>query len=280
MKTGFYPKLAFDGIRKNRRMYVPFICTCIGMVMMFYIISYLHYSDTIASMNGGQIMRSTLNLGSIVVGIFSCIFLFYTNSFLIRRRKKEFGLYHILGMGKLNIARILFWETLLTAVISLVLGIGFGILFSKLAELAMARLTHAQIIYSMHISPDSILFTLTVFGCIFILLFFNTLRQIHFSNAITLVKSESVGEKSTEGKYSFRSSRYDLFSCCLLSCSNSCRSCISTWHVFYSSYSGNHWHLPYHDRRLCFILQAASKKLSATIIRQIILCRSPRWSTE
>lgn len=184
MKTGFYPKLAFDGIRKNRRMYVPFICTCIGMVMMFYIISYLHYSDTIASMNG-----------SIVVGIFSCIFLFYTNSFLIRRRKKEFGLYHILGMGKLNIARILFWETLLTAVISLVLGIGFGILFSKLAELAMARLTHAQIIYSMHISPDSILFTLTVFGCIFILLFFNTLRQVHFSNAITLVKSESVGEK-------------------------------------------------------------------------------------
>ena len=173
MKTGFYPKLAFDGIRKNRRMYVPFICTCIGMVMMFYIISYLHYSDTIASMNGGQIMRSTLNFGSIVVGIFSCIFLFYTNSFLIRRRKKEFGLYHILGMGKRNIARILFWETLLTAVISLVLGIGFGILFSKLAELAMARLTHSQIIYSMHISPDSILFTLTVFGCIFILLFFN-----------------------------------------------------------------------------------------------------------
>lgn len=199
MKTGFYPKLAFDGIRKNRRMYVPFICTCIGMVMMFYIISYLHYSDTIASMNGGQIMRSTLNLGSIVVGIFSCIFLFYTNSFLIRRRKKEFGLYHILGMGKLNIARILFWETLLTAVISLVLGIGFGILFSKLAELAMARLTHAQIIYSMHISPDSILFTLTVFGCIFILLFFNTLRQVHFSNAITLVKSESVGEKPPKG---------------------------------------------------------------------------------
>lgn len=87
----------------------------------------------------------------------------------------------------------------MTAVISLVFGIGFGILFSKLAELAMARLTHAQIIYSMHISPDSILFTLTVFGCIFILLFFNTLRQIHFSNAITLVKSESVGEKPPKG---------------------------------------------------------------------------------
>lgn len=86
MKTGFYPKLAFDGIRKNRRMYVPFICTCIGMVMMFYIISYLHYSDSVAAMRGGAIVQTMLNLGTITVGIFSCIFLFYTNSFLIRRR--------------------------------------------------------------------------------------------------------------------------------------------------------------------------------------------------
>lgn len=197
MKTGFYPKLAFDGIRKNRRMYVPFICTCIGMVMMFYIISYLHYSDSVAAMRGGAIVQTMLNLGTITVGIFSCIFLFYTNSFLIRRRKKEFGLYHILGMGKRNIARILFWETMLTALISLVIGI----LFSKLAELGMLRLMHAQATYSMQISPDSILFTITVFGCIFILLFFNALRQIHFSGAISLIRSENVGEKPPKGNW-------------------------------------------------------------------------------
>ena len=201
MKTGFYPKLAFDGIRKNRRMYVPFICTCIGMVMMFYIISYLHYSDSVAAMRGGAIVQTMLNLGTITVGIFSCIFLFYTNSFLIRRRKKEFGLYHILGMGKRNIARILFWETMLTALISLVIGIGFGILFSKLAELGMLRLMHAQATYSMQISPDSILFTITVFGCIFILLFFNALRQVHFSSAISLIRSENVGEKPPKGNW-------------------------------------------------------------------------------
>lgn len=201
MKTGFYPKLAFDGIRKNRRMYVPFICTCIGMVMMFYIISYLHYSDSVAAMRGGAIVQTMLNLGTITVGIFSCIFLFYTNSFLIRRRKKEFGLYHILGMGKRNIARILFWETMLTALISLVIGIGFGILFSKLAELGMLRLMHAQATYSMQISPDSILFTITIFGCIFILLFFNALRQIHFSGAISLIRSENVGEKPPKGNW-------------------------------------------------------------------------------
>ena len=201
MNTGFYPKLALDGIKKNRRLYFPFIMTCVGMVMMFYIISYLHYSDSVAAMRGGAIVRTMLNLGTITVGIFSCIFLFYTNSFLIRRRKKEFGLYHILGMGKRNIARILFWETMLTALISLVIGIGFGILFSKLAELGMLRLMHAQASYSMQISPDSILFTITVFGCIFILLFFNALRQIHFSSAISLIRSENVGEKPPKGNW-------------------------------------------------------------------------------
>lgn len=152
-------------------------------------------------MRGGAIVQTMLNLGTITVGIFSCIFLFYTNSFLIRRRKKEFGLYHILGMGKRNIARILFWETMLTALISLVIGIGFGILFSKLAELGMLRLMHAQATYSMQISPDSILFTITVFGCIFILLFFNALRQIHFSGAISLIRSENVGEKPPKGNW-------------------------------------------------------------------------------
>ena len=201
MKTGFYPKLALDGIKKNRRLYFPFILTCIGMIMMFYIISYLHYSDSVAAMRGGAIVQTMLNLGTITVGIFSCIFLFYTNSFLIRRRKKEFGLYHILGMGKRNIARILFWETLLTAGISLVIGIGFGILFSKLAELGMIRLMRAQATYSMQISPDSILFTIAVFGCIFILLFFNALRQIHFSSAISLIRSENVGEKPPKGNW-------------------------------------------------------------------------------
>ena len=201
MNTGFYPKLALDGIKKNRRLYFPFIMTCVGMVMMFYIISYLHYSDSVAAMRGGAIVQTMLNLGTITVGIFSCIFLFYTNSFLIRRRKKEFGLYHILGMGKRNIARILFWETMLTALISLVIGIGFGILFSKLAELGMLRLMQAQASYSMQISPDSILFTITVFGCIFILLFFNALRQIHFSSAISLIRSENVGEKPPKGNW-------------------------------------------------------------------------------
>lgn len=201
MKVGFYPKLAASGIRKNKRMFIPFILTCTGMVMMFYIIMFLAVSNVLDSLIGAETLRQIFALGSWVIAVFAAIFLFYTNSFLIRRRKKEFGLYHILGMGKRNIARILFWETMLTALISLVIGIGFGILFSKLAELGMLRLMHAQATYSMQISPDSILFTITVFGCIFILLFFNALRQIHFSGAISLIRSENVGEKPPKGNW-------------------------------------------------------------------------------
>ena len=79
MKIGFYPKLAIDGLRKNRRMTLPYILTCVGMVMMFYIVTFLHYSDSITTMRGGSTMRMFMGLGSIVIGVFACLFLFYTN---------------------------------------------------------------------------------------------------------------------------------------------------------------------------------------------------------
>ena len=88
MRAGFYPKLAFDGIRKNKRMYIPYILTCVGKVMMYYIVSYLQFSDKIAWIKGTDTVRSTLTFGTWVIAIFAVIFLFYTNSFLIRRRKK------------------------------------------------------------------------------------------------------------------------------------------------------------------------------------------------
>ena len=102
MKKGFYRKLAFTGIRKNKKFYTPYILTCIGMIMMFYIISFLGTSDVLLNMKGGDIMRSMMGLGYGVMAVFSLIFLFYTNSFLIRRRKKEFGLYNYHEKGVTN----------------------------------------------------------------------------------------------------------------------------------------------------------------------------------
>ena len=199
MKICFYPKLAATDIRKNRRLFVPYILTCTGMVMMFYIIMYLALSDGLSCLTGAETLRDIFALGSWVMAIFAGIFLFYTNSFLIRRRKKEFGLYNILGMGKGNIARILFWETLLIAAISIGTGLLAGIAFSKLAELGFVNIMHGEVHYTLYVSPLSIKRSVQVFGVIFVLLFLNAARQVRFSSAVSLLRSENAGEKPPRG---------------------------------------------------------------------------------
>lgn len=201
MKAGFYPKLALDGIRKNKRMYFPYILTCVAMVTMYYIMSFLQATESLSNIMGIATIREVLGLGMWVIAIFSAIFLFYTNSFLIRRRKKEFGLYNILGMGKRNISVILFWETLIIYAVSLVSGLLIGIALSKMAELALVLVMKGEVTYQVSVSVNSILMSLILFGVIFLLLFLNALRQIKFSSTISLLQSENIGEKPPKGNW-------------------------------------------------------------------------------
>lgn len=203
MKLGFYPRLAIDGIRKNKRLYIPYILTCIGMIMMYYIIIYLQMSDTLDGMRGIDVTREILLMGSWVIAFFACIFLFYTNSFLMRRRKKEFGLYNILGMGKANIAIVLFWECVIIGALTLALGLIFGVAFSKFAELCLVKIMRDTANYTLTVSISGILMTCAVFGVIFILLFLNSVRQVRFSSAIAMLRSENVGEKPPKGNILF-----------------------------------------------------------------------------
>ena len=136
MRLGFYRRLAWTGIRQNKKMYLPYILACIGVVMVCYIVSFLSQAPVLHEMPGGGSAQGFLGMGFGVMCVFSTIFLFYTNSFLIRRRKKEFGLYNILGMGKRHLALVLLWETVIIAAITLVVGLFCGVLFSKVAELA------------------------------------------------------------------------------------------------------------------------------------------------
>ena len=195
MKHGFYPKLAMTGISKNRKTYIPYILTCIGMVMMYYIVSFLSVNDSVRDLRGGNEMQMILQMGCGVIGFFSLVFLFYTNSFLMRRRKKEFGLYNILGMGKWNLARILFFECLIIAVIALAAGLFCGIMFSKIAELVMIHILQGEVNFSFSIDFSVIVQTVSVFCLIFLLIFLNALRQIRLANPVELLRSETVGEK-------------------------------------------------------------------------------------
>ena len=195
MKLGFYPRLAWSGIRKNKRLFVPYILAASGTAAVFYIMFYLASGDLLDGMRGGMTAQSTLSLGVFVIVAFALLFLFYCNSFLVRRRYKEFGLYSILGMNRKNISRVLAWETLLTALLSLIGGIFIGALLSKLAEMIFLHMLGGTADYSLHISLPAIKYMLLYFGGIFALIYISSLIKLHRSTAVELVHSESYGEK-------------------------------------------------------------------------------------
>lgn len=196
-----YPKLAAIGIKKNGRLYFPYILTCIIMVMMYYIISYMTYSDAVGNMTGGKDVQMIIGFGTGVIAVFSVIFLFYTSSFIIRRRKKEFGLYHMLGMGKKNIAAILLWENLFSALISLSVGTGLGILLSKLCELFTAKFLGESAAWGFSICTVSLRKTIVLYSVIFAVIFISSVMQVYFSKPTELIKSENVGEKPPKARW-------------------------------------------------------------------------------
>ncbi len=201
MKMNLYPKLAWHGIIKNKKTYVPFLLTSIGLVMMFYIVSYLTYNKSVKQMRGGDDMQMILSWGVPVVAFFVVIFLFYMNSFLMRRRKTEFGLYNILGMGKGNIARILLWQNLMLFVVSTVGGLGMGILLSKLAELCAAKMLSNQASLVFVIEPNAVRNTLLLTVLSFVLILLYSLGQIHVAKPVELLHGEKTGEKPPKARW-------------------------------------------------------------------------------
>lgn len=201
MSKLFYPKLAANNIKKNYQTYIPYILTSIGTVMMYYIMKSISLDEGLDSMSGGDSLKTILAMGSTVIALFSFIFLFYTNSFLIKRRKKEFGLFNILGMEKKHISRIMFFETIYVSFISIIIGLLGGILLSKLMYMLLLKLLQFKVPMGYTISFKAVYNTLILFGCIFLLTFINNLRQIHLTKPIELLKGGQVGEKEPKTKW-------------------------------------------------------------------------------
>jgi len=195
--VSLYAKLAWNSMRNNRKFYLPYFLTCVGTVMMFYIMAYLAdgplFLQTLPM--GYRTMSAILELGRIVMALFSLIFLAYTYAFLVRRRNAEFGLYHILGMAKGNIARLLLWETLILGGGSLLTGIGLGVLFSKMAELLLFRMVKTDVTYAFSLDATGIVQTLILFGVIFTILMVVSMLRIAASRPLDLMKSEAAGER-------------------------------------------------------------------------------------
>lgn len=195
MRSFFYPKLAVSNIKKNGKFYFPYLLTCIGTIALFYILGFITFHPGLESVPGTEIMMFILNLGMIVVGIFAAIFLYYTNSFLMKRRQKELGLFYILGMEKSHLSRVMLYETIFIALASLLLGVGCGLLFSKLILLLLCKLTGLSTAFTFFVSIRSITITVAGFGVIFLLILASNLLKIRKSNPVELLHGGNVGEK-------------------------------------------------------------------------------------
>lgn len=203
-KLLLYPKLAWQGIRKNAETYLPYLLMGILMVGVSYIMNYLTRPALMGALSMGGTTLMVLQMGKIVISVFSVIFLYYCNSFLIRRRMKEFGLYNILGMGKGNIARVMLWETLLTALLVFAGGLLLGLSLSQLVEMALINLLHADYTVPMELFyPDGVTWVLLLFGGIYVLILLANLLRMRLSNPVALLKSENTGEKPPKANWFF-----------------------------------------------------------------------------
>ena len=203
-KPLLYPKLAWQGIRKNAETYLPYLLMGILMVGVSYIMNYLTRPALMGALSMGGTTLMVLQMGKIVISVFSVIFLYYCNSFLIRRRMKEFGLYNILGIGKGNIARVMLWETLLTALLVFAGGLLLGLSLSRLVEMALINLLHADYTVPMELFyPDGVTWVLLLFGGIYVLILLANLLRMRLSNPVALLKSENTGEKPPKANWFF-----------------------------------------------------------------------------
>ena len=198
----FYSKFALNNLVKNKKFIIPYVLSAIFTIMSFYILSSLVFGDNLNKLpNGIDATKQVLSFGIIVIALFSVIFLFYTYSFLVKRRVKEFGLYSVLGMTKKQIAKILVLETIFIAVTTIVLGIGLGIIFDKLMLLVLLKLFSATVTFGFSITPIAIVFSVLLFGGIFFLLLLYTVIKIARLRIVALLKDENKGEKEPKARW-------------------------------------------------------------------------------
>ncbi len=201
MKLSLYPRLAARGMRKNGRLYAPYLVTCIMMVAVYYILHFLGYSGIMDGMPGGHTATDMMQLGTYVMTLFGVIFLFYTQSTLIKGRKKELGLYSILGMNRFDLGRILFFETLITWAVAVAGGLIAGIGLSKLAELGFTKMIEIPVRYTFTVPAGSVIMTAVTYSAIFFMLYLNSLRQVGFASPIELVTADKAGEKPPKSNW-------------------------------------------------------------------------------
>lgn len=200
-KLSLYPKLAASAIRKNIRIYLPYLLACTGTVMMFNLLLTLCLDSAVSELRGGRQIQLVLTLGCVVVALFSAVLLFYTNGVIIRQRKREFGLYNILGMEKRHIALVLLWETFYAALISFVLGVSCALAFSKLMQMLILRMLGSEVNLIIRFNAGAALGTMALFLAIFLLTLMKNVAAVHRARPTELLRSANEGEREPKSRW-------------------------------------------------------------------------------
>lgn len=202
MHKGIFSRLAKQNIRNNKSTYIPYIITCIFCIAMIYMMEFLRDCPTLdQAVRQADEVRMIVFTGEIVVEIFCIIFLIYSNSFLMKRKQKEIGLYNILGLERNHIGIVMFLETIITSIGSLAGGIAAGIIGSKLALLLLLKLLHIPSVLGFYISVKGIFTCLFMFGIVFLMILFLNLAKIHLSRPVELLRGNNTGEKEPAAKW-------------------------------------------------------------------------------
>jgi putative ABC transport system permease protein len=195
-----YLRLAWSNLKNSRQFYLPYVIAGMLSAMMFYTMCAIQGNDGLSKMRGGSGVQIVLYFGVVVVGVFVSIFLFYTNSFIMKRRKKELGVYNILGMEKIHVAKIMAWETVFSFLIAVGGGLITGIVFQKLLTMFLYRLTGLEAAIPFYISGWGCLHTAEMFGAIYVCILLYNLMQIRLSNPVELLHSGNTGEREPKTK--------------------------------------------------------------------------------
>lgn len=200
-KRGFYLRLAGRSLRLNGKFYLPYLLSGMVSAAMLYDILFLNMNRGIYALKGVNAVQGLLGFGAIVVALFSFALLCYTNGFLMKRRQKELGLYNILGMEKRHMARLLFWETVYSALLCILGGLLLGVLLSKLFLLLLCAVIQTEVPFGFEVPRDAAVYTAVVFGGIFLLNYLLNLLRLNRVKPIELLHGGESGEREPRTKW-------------------------------------------------------------------------------
>ena len=200
-KSGFYPRLALVNLARNGRFYGPYLLSCSVTAAMYYILQFLGHNEGLDEVRGAVYLKSFASIGCFVAAVLAAVMLFYANSFVMKRRQRELGLYNILGLEKRHIAHMCFWETLFCALSSILGGLIVGVLLSKLTLLLLLKIVRIPVQFGFTVDFQGVWNTAALFAVLFCLTLARNLFQVGKSRPVELLRGGETGEREPRTKW-------------------------------------------------------------------------------